>query len=93
MESVVLFASIPAVLALVTIAKDLGLNNKLAPVLSVVLGIILALLDGLAGGDMATTPDVLGHVATGLIVGLSASGVYDGAKIVGSKRSNEPKDE
>lgn len=93
MEPVTLFASIPAVLALVTVAKDLGLSNKLAPVVAVVLGIILSLLDGLAGGDMATTADVLGYVSTGLIVGLSASGVYDGAKIIGNKRTNQPNDE
>jgi len=88
MEQVTLFASIPAVLALVTIAKDLGLPYKLAPLLSVMLGISLALLDELASGAPATSEEVFTQVASGLIIGLSASGVYDGAKLVGGKKTD-----
>lgn len=39
MEPVTAIATVPAVLALVTLAKDLGMPSRLAPVLALVLGV------------------------------------------------------
>ena len=42
MDAVTALATAPAVLALVTLAKDLGVPSKVAPALAVVLGIGLS---------------------------------------------------
>ena len=44
MEPVTAIPTVPAVLALVTLAKDLGMPSRLAPVLALVLGVVLTLL-------------------------------------------------
>lgn len=84
--TIVTLATIPAVLALVTIAKDLGLPAKFSPALAVILGVALAVFDGLALGTLDSSQNILEHVSVGIILGLSASGVYDGAKMIGSRR-------
>ena len=85
-------ATVPAVIALVTLAKDLGLPSRLSPVLAVVLGVALQLFDLTASGVFVDYPTAMQAVATGLILGLSASGLYDGAKLVGSRRPASPEE-
>jgi hypothetical protein len=58
--------SIPAILAIVEALKMVGLDSKYAPIVSIVVGIAF----GLAFGDWVA----------GLILGLSASGLYSGVK-------------
>lgn len=63
-------ALIPVVLALVQVAKKLGIPSKWAPVVSIVLGFITVYLTN-------------GHnseILAGLLVGLSASGIWSGSK-------------
>jgi len=59
--------AVPVVVALVQIAKGLGLTTRYAPLLSLVLGVGILL--------------ALGEPwLAGIIVGLSASGLYSGGK-------------
>lgn len=78
MDSTILtIASIPAVLALVNLAKALGLPAKLS--------IVLAILAGVAGALAEYAWSGQGWWAAargGLILGLSAAGLYDVAKTV-----------
>lgn len=66
-------AIVPIVIALVEAAKQVGLNNRFAPVLSIILGIGLGLL---AGGVS------LSSASKGLVFGLAASGLYAGSKTI-----------
>lgn len=77
----------PAIIALVTLAKDLGIPSRLAPLLAVFLGVALTLFDALASGLVLNMPGLLSAIGTGIVLGLSASGLYDGASIIGKKRS------
>lgn len=82
MEPVTAIATVPAVLALVTLAKDLGMPSRLAPVLALVLGVVLTLLHTLGLGEGITTHNVYGLITSGMILGLSASGLYDSSKLI-----------
>lgn len=74
-------ASIPVVLGLIEVLKTLGLPSKYAPLASVILGIAIAFLSG--GVTTVTT-------LAGITYGLSASGLYSGAKtIIPTKPSEE----
>lgn len=64
-------ALIPVVIGIVEVVKRVGLKAKYAPILSLVVGIGLA---ALIGGGWSEV--ILG----GVIVGLSASGLYSGTK-------------
>lgn len=75
METVTLVATIPAILALVTLAKRVGLPSRWAIVLAVVLGVALNVADYLWASSGAYQAAV-----QGLILGLSAAGLYDVAK-------------
>lgn len=86
METIVTIATVPAVIALVTLAKDLGLPSKLAPLVSVLLGVGLTVLDALATTGVGNWYQI---ISTGIILGLSASGLYDGARIIGENRQSE----
>lgn len=82
MEVVTTLATIPAVLALVQLAKNLGLPNSAAMPLAVVLGVVIQL--GEYAVYMAGEYAAIGWyeaLATGLVLGLSASGLYDVAAI------------
>lgn len=74
-------ATIPAIIALVNLSKELGLPPKLSPLLAIVLGILLSLLEALTlnSGSLASWYE---PVSLGIILGLSASGLYDGARII-----------
>ena len=64
MEPVTAIATVPAVLALVTLAKDLGMPSRLAPVLALVLGVVLTLLHTLALEKGITTHNVYGLITS-----------------------------
>ncbi|EOO19713.1 hypothetical protein [Bacillus cereus] len=56
------------------IAKTIGLKTKYVPLLNLTLGIVLGVL--FLGGDIKT------NVFQGIIIGLSASGLFDHTKII-----------
>ena len=85
METLTSIATIPAVIALVTLVKDLGLPSRLSPLLALLLGVALSVFNALAIGPVT---DWYGTIAMGLILGLSASGLYDGARAIGGKTPN-----
>lgn len=62
---------IPIIVALVGIAKGLGLKTQYAPVLGVVLGVV-----GVIGLDGSSFVNAL----SGIVAGLSALGLYSGTK-------------
>jgi hypothetical protein len=64
--------SIPAIAAIVQAAKIAGLPSKFAPIASIILGVGLALI--------LLDADVVARVGTGLVLGLSASGLYSYTK-------------
>lgn len=82
METVTTLATVPAVIALVTLIKDLGLPAKFAPLAAVVLGVALSVLAALSLGSVANWYET---VSLGVILGLSAAGLYDGARVIGTK--------
>lgn len=71
-------ATAPAVLALVTLAKDLGLPKRLAAPAAVVLGVVLAAADHALGSS-----GTYAAIADGLLLGLGAAGLYDAARLAG----------
>lgn len=81
LDAVVTLATAPAILAIVTIAKDLGLPSKLATVFGAVVGITLSVAD-----YYFATTGVYQAASSGLILALAASGIYDISKGVAGKR-------
>lgn len=78
-STVTALATPAAVLALVTLAKRAGLPTPLAAPLAVALGVALALADHYLAGSGGYSA-----AASGLLLGLAASGVYDAARAVGA---------
>lgn len=74
-ETALTLLSAPAILALVNLAKGVGLPGRWAALAAVVLGVGVACLERYAPVDVVQT------VTGGLIVGLGAAGLYDVAKI------------
>lgn len=68
--------TIGIIIALVELAKKQGLSKRYAMILSTVLGIIAGVISYQIKGDPQS-------IILGLVVGLSASGVYDFKKIKG----------
>ena len=75
METIVFLASVPAVLALTNLAKKLGLKSDFALVLAVALGAVLSAADYLLADS-----GLYAAISSGLILGLSAAGLYDVSK-------------
>lgn len=71
MSTALTLASVPAVLAIVNLAKSLGLAGKWSALAAVIVAIAATLAQTLASGP------VYEAIATGLILGLSAAGLYD----------------
>ena len=71
-ETVTTIATVPAVVALVTLFKDLGLPGKFAPLMAVALGVVLSVFSALSVGAVT---DWYEPVAMGIILGLSAAGL------------------
>ena len=61
------------ILGIVEVAKEMGLNKRFIPVLALVLGVVGSLA-------MMYNNDVITAVIVGLITGLSAMGLFSGAK-------------
>ncbi|NEU31968.1 hypothetical protein GN156_14445 [bacterium LRH843] len=71
---------IPLLVGLVELFKTAGLPKKLSP--------IAALLLGVAAGVVYVYPeDIKGGIIVGIMMGLSASGLYSGTKNTIEKRS------
>jgi hypothetical protein len=66
-------ALIPLITILVDVIKKAGLPNNFAPLVSLVLGVIFGFMFDSNG-------DVKSAIVTGLIMGMSASGLYSGGK-------------
>lgn len=64
--------TVPAIVALTNLAKRAGLPAKLAPLVSVLVGVAVA-----CGDAYSTGSGYLDAVARGIILGLTASGLYD----------------
>lgn len=77
MDAAITLATAPAILALVNLAKGLGLPTRLAALLAVVLGVALNVADHALAGSGAYQA-----AATGLVMGLGAAGLYDVAVTV-----------
>jgi len=63
--------SVPIIVGVVSVLKTIGLPSKWAPLISLILGLGVAVL-------VETTLPV--RILGGLLIGLSASGLYSGAK-------------
>ena len=66
---------IAIIIGLVEVFKKIGLNKKFAPLLSILLGLVFSFLVIY----FADTP-VLNAIIGGIIIGLSATGLYSGVK-------------
>jgi hypothetical protein len=64
------------VIGLVEVAKRIGVPEKFAPLVSLILGLGLSFLGFVANPDLAST------IIGGIIIGLSAVGLYSGTKNV-----------
>lgn len=64
--------TVPAIVALTNLAKRTGLPARWAPVVSVLVGVAVA-----CGDAYSTGAGYLDAVARGIILGLTASGLYD----------------
>lgn len=68
------FAAIPVVIGLSAVIRQLGLPERYSPLADLVLGILTVFLIG----AVSLQADVL----QGLLVGLSAAGLYNGTQVV-----------
>lgn len=74
-------ALIPLIIGLIELMKRFGLPKKLAP--------LVALLLGMTAGILYVHPhDLKGGILVGLMMGLSASGLYSGTKNTFEKEAN-----
>lgn len=64
--------TVPAIVALTNLAKRTGLPSKLAPLVAVLAGVAVA-----CGDAYSTGSGYLDAVARGIVLGLTASGLYD----------------
>ena len=81
-DMITLIATVPAILALVNLAKSFGVVGKWSALLAVVLGVGLQLADYAFLTDTQSASGWYGAAAAGLILGLSAAGLYDVARTV-----------
>ena len=68
------------ILALVNLGKSMGVTGKWSMLLAVILGVLLAVTDGILG-----THPIYGFISNGLILGLTAAGLYDVSATVGKR--------
>lgn len=86
METTVLL-SVPAIIALTTLGKKLGARGQWPMLVAVVLGGGLAAAQYYLGGDPAYE-----QISHGILLGLSAAGLFDTAKTVGLHLHPEAED-
>ena len=77
MEAIVTIASVPAIVAVTNLLKTLGMTGRWATLSAVCLGLMLTAL------SRVLDPATWGMISDGLILGLSAAGLYDVAGQVG----------
>ena len=80
---------IPLIIGLVEVLKYFGLPKRVLPIFSLVMGV-------LAGVFYVYPHDVRGGILVGLMMGLSASGMYSGGKALIEREpiyNNEDEDE
>lgn len=70
-NSPVLFALVPVTIGLVEVVKVTGLPDRFAPISSILIGVALGIL---------VLPTLIDAILGGVIVGLSASGLYSGTR-------------
>lgn len=73
--------TVPAILALVNLAKSLGLSGRWSALVAVLLGVGLAVAEHYAPAALWQT------IIGGLIVGLGAAGLYDVTAPTDAKRA------
>ncbi|MBK5242613.1 hypothetical protein [Clostridium sp.] len=66
-------ALIPLITMLIEVIKKAGLPNRFAPLASIIIGVGFGLIFENSG-------DIKNAIITGLIMGMSASGLYSGGK-------------
>lgn len=76
LNNIMQLVMIPAVNGLIEVAKKAGLPNRYAPLLAVTLGVISGI-----GLREPNTSMVIG-IIEGVVIGLSAVGMYSGARNV-----------
>ena len=64
--------AVPVIVAIVSAAKTAGLPSKIAALLSILLGVV--------GFYFIGSADLAANVFSGIVAGLTASGLYSGAK-------------
>ena len=69
--------TIPAVVAMVEALKMAGLSSKFAPIVSILLGLIM--------GMIFVPGTLIASAGVGILIGLSASGIYSGGKTLLTK--------
>ena len=85
MDTALTLATVPAILAIVQLGKSLGLSGKWSALVAVALGIALNIAQ-YALGDLGWYQ----AAASGLILGLSAAGLYDAARIASPSTTYTP---
>lgn len=75
--SLVTLATVPAILALVNLAKGLGLAGKWSALVALLLGVVFSFSDYFFTTTDHTQAGFYAAVVGGAVLGLSASGLYD----------------
>jgi hypothetical protein len=70
---------IPAIVGLCELAKKLGLKAKYSPVVALIFGLLIAFGEMFKG---SWNIDYYQFIMTGIVYGLTASGLYSGTKAV-----------
>lgn len=84
--TIVTLATVPAILALVNLAKNLGLSGKWSALVAFVLGIVISFGDYFFTAATQSSAGAYAAVVGGAILGLSASGLYDVAAQINTVR-------
>ncbi len=75
-------AIVPIIVALVQVGKMVGLPSRFAPLVAIGTGIFISFLFGHESGDMSQT------ILSGVVYGLSASGLYSGIRTTANATQN-----
>lgn len=82
-DTALLIALLPAILGLVNFVKALGAEGKLLTIISMVIGVVMALAAQLL--PLGTFQIIF----NGLVLGLAASGLYDLANMISMKTATK----
>lgn len=74
----------PIVTIIVQLLKPFNINKQFYPHVSILVGVLIGVIIGFASGSWV-------HLLTGLLSGLSASGLYDVGKLTKQAIKNKPK--